>query len=246
MGKLKPRFLSANSHEISIDYHVHSSYNDDAQGTVEECVNSALTKGLTSIAITNHVWRTSAWIDDFLNEVAKVRSRRKYHLLAGFEAKVININGEVDIAPRHIKKAELILGALHNLPTRDDYIWLNREHLSPSKVAETVRNATLNMISRVEVNVIAHPLALYYPKYHHPFPNDFLEEIVQSASKSGIALEVYNSKYPLPDLVFKMLISLCVEYKALISVGSNAHHPSEIGDLNYTKILKAIKHLFSQ
>jgi len=68
----------------------------------------------------------------------------------------------------------------------------------------------------------------------------------EAASKREIALEIYNSKYLLPDVALKRLIRLCVEYKVLMSVGSNAHNPSEIGDLDYRKILTAIKHVSSQ
>lgn len=241
MGKLNPRFLLPNNSETMIDYHVHSNYNDDATGTVEDYVQSALSKGLSSIAITNHVWRTSTWIEDFVNEVRTVRFRHKYHLLIGFEAKIVNINGEIDIASRFIKEGELVLGALHHLPTRDDYVWLNDNHVSPSKAAEIIREATLNMLSRREASAVAHPLALYHLKYNSPFPDDFLEEIVCASSKYGIALEIYNSKHPLFQKTFKKFIRLCVEYKAPMSVGSDAHSPAEVGNLNYKEISTAIQ-----
>lgn len=235
MDKLTPHFPLPNDFGSLIDYHVHSNYNDDATGTVEECVQSALNKGLPSVAITNHVWRTSTWIEDFVHEVKTVRSRHRYHLLVGFEAKIININGEIDIAARFIKEGELILGALHHLPTRDDYVWLNNRVL-PLKAAEIIRDATLNMMSRREVNVVAHPFALYYLRYNAPFPGDFLEEIVCASSKYGIALEIYNSKYLLFQKPFKKLVLLCIKHKAPMSVGSDAHSPSDVGCLNYKKI----------
>lgn len=241
MVKLSPRFLSTDDNKISIDYHVHSDYNDDAKGTVEEYVKAALRKRLTSIAISNHVWRTSSWIDDFVDDVKRVRLRIGFHLLVGFEAKAINLNGEIDLAAQYIKKGELILGALHRFPTKDDYLWLGKEHLSPSKAAETIRDATLNMISRGEVNVVAHPLALYYINYKDVFPDGFLEEIVQAASKKRIAIEIYNSKYPLPDSIYNKLVRWCAQYSAPISVGSDAHDPSEIGRLDYRRIRRAIK-----
>lgn len=225
-----------------VDYHIHSNYNDDAAGTVEECVQCALKKRLSSIAITNHVWKTSVWVDVFVNEVDVFRSRyRGYQVLTGLEAKIINIDGEIDVLPRYIKKVELVLGALHHLPTHDDYVWLDNKSLPPLKAAETVRDATLNLIARNTVNVVAHPLAFYYNKYNQPFPADFLEEIVQSASERDIALEIHNSKYPLPEKVFAKLISMCVDYRAPMTIGSDAHNPSEIGKIDYQKIQSAIK-----
>jgi len=241
LDKLKPRFLSVDNHDTLIDYHVHSNYNDDAQGTVEECVRSAFAKGLTSIAITNHVWKTSSWIDNFVNEVKRVRARRGYHLLVGFEAKVINIDGEIDIATNYINEGELVLGALHHLPTKDDYVWLSDENLPSPRAAEIIRDATLSMISRGEVNVIAHPLALYHPRYAEPFPSNFLEELVYAASKRGVALEIHNSKHLLSQNPFMRLVTLCVKHKALMSIGSDAHNPSEIGDMNYKEILMTIQ-----
>ena len=238
---LDPSFLTTNKYKMIVDYHVHSDYNDDATGTVEECVQSALKKGLSSIAITNHVWKTSTWVDDFIDEVKVLRSRYRCHALTGLEAKIININGEVDLLPCYIKEVELVLGALHHLPTRDDYVWLDKESLPALKAAEIIRDATLNLIARNTVNVVAHPLAFYYSKYSQPFPVDFLEEIVRSASKRGVALEIYNSKHPLPEEVFAKLISLCVDCEALMTIGSDAHNPSEIGKIDYQKIQSAIK-----
>jgi putative hydrolase len=241
MQKLAPLFLSVDKCDAIIDYHSHSNYNDDADGTVEEYAKSAIMKELSSIAITNHVWRTSAWINNFINDVKSVRSKYGYHLLIGFEAKVINIDGEVDICSSCIKETELLLGALHHLPTCDDYTWIDDESLSHRKAAEIIRDATLNMISRNEVDVITHLLALYYQKYNVPFPEDFLEEIVLSASKRSIAIEIYNSKHPLSNEVFKNLIRLCVEYNVPMTVGSDAHNPSEIGNMDYKGIQRAIR-----
>lgn len=240
MNRQTPRFLAPNDFGTLIDYHVHSNYNDDATGTVEAYVQSASKQGLQSIAITNHVWRTSPWIEDYVHEVKTVRSRHRSHLLVGFEAKIININGEIDIDPRFIKEGELLLGALHHLPTRDDYVWLNNR-VSPSKAAEIIRNATLNMISRGEVNVVAHPLALYHLRYNTSFPDDLLEEIVCAASKYGIALELYNSKYPFSQKALEELGHMCVQYEAPMSVGSDAHSPSEIGCLDYQGISAVIR-----
>lgn len=240
MQKLKPFFLTVDKCNAIIDYHIHSNCNDDADGTVEEYVQSALMKRLSSVAITNHVWRTSAWINDFISEVKSVRSKYRYHLLIGFEAKVINIDGEVDICSSYIKETEFLLGALHHLPTRDDYTWIDDESLPHRKAAEIIRDATLNVISRNEVDVIAHPLALYYQKYDVPFPEDFLEEVILSASKTSIAIEVHNSKHPLSKATFKKLINLCVEYNVSMTVGSDAHSPSEIGDMDYKEIQRAI------
>jgi len=240
MTKLKPHFLSANDHEMLVDYHVHSNYNDDAQGTVEECIQASLAKGLTSIAITNHVWKTTKWIANFINEARYLRTKYKCNLLIGSEAKIINMNGEVDIPSQYLEDIELLMGALHHLPTNDDYVWLRSESLSSSKVAEVVRDATLNLISRNEVNVVAHPLALYYQKHATSFPVEFLEDIVKAASMEKIALEVHNSKHPLPKEVFRRLIHLCVRYEVPMCIGSDAHSPSEIGNLNYATIQRTI------
>lgn len=241
MSRLTPLFLTAGEHKRTIDYHIHSDYNEDATGTIKEYMSSAIKKGLTSIAITNHVWKTSSWVENFIKETKMHRSEYGYHLLIGFEARVINIDGEVDILPRYMKDTELLLGTLHNLPTHDDYVWLDSKSLVPRKIAEIIREVTLNLISRNQVNVIAHPLALYYEKYEISFPDVFLDEIAQAAAKRGTALEIYNSKHPMPKDTLGKLINLCIEYEVPMSVGSDAHNPSEIGSINYEEIQAAIE-----
>ena len=73
MNRLTPLFLMAGEHKRTIDHHIHSDYNDDATGTIKEYMSAAIKKGLTSIAITNHVWKTSSWIENFINARARMR-----------------------------------------------------------------------------------------------------------------------------------------------------------------------------
>ena len=54
------------------DYHIHTSFSD-GENSLEECVSEAFKKGLSEIAFTDHVWRSSDWIERYVEEIKALR-----------------------------------------------------------------------------------------------------------------------------------------------------------------------------
>ena len=80
-----------------INMHLHSSFSD-GENSPEEMVQEACRIGYVEITITDHVRRTSDWMDNYCREINRLKEvyLSKIKIYSGIEAKVINLQGEVD------------------------------------------------------------------------------------------------------------------------------------------------------
>jgi putative hydrolase len=97
------------------DYHVHSTFSDDATSTLAENVAAARQRGLRTLCLADHVRRDSAWVPDFLRAVDALRPVPGLDVLAGVEAKILDRTGRLDV-PDRIAGADVVLIADHQFP----------------------------------------------------------------------------------------------------------------------------------
>ncbi len=223
----------------NVDYHAHTHFTD-ATGTPLEYANVAEKKGLSSFAITEHIWRTSTWLDDLLKEINEARKKVNITILSGVEAKQINICGDIDVRVVDAKKVDIVLGSVHAYPTEKDYIFLNPKDISAKKALEIETEAMIALAKNKQVDVIAHPFILY-KKYFNTgrIPMVYAKKIITAAIDNNVALEV-NDKYKVPD---KEFLKTALRLGAKISIGSDAHQPNEIGNIPRDVIKKALEEL---
>ena len=81
------------------DYHVHSTFSDDAESTLAENLAAAATAGLREIRLTDHVRRATTWVPDFLAAVAAEPRDPSLAVFTGVEAKLLDATGAVDLPP---------------------------------------------------------------------------------------------------------------------------------------------------
>lgn len=112
------------------DHHVHSTFSDDAVSTLEENVEAAVTRGLSSLRLVDHVRRDTQWVPEYLAAVRALRVPDGLTVLTGVEAKILNVSGELDI-PVLPDGVDRILIADHQFPGDDG-------PLSPSAVRERI------------------------------------------------------------------------------------------------------------
>lgn len=211
----------------NIDYHSHTHFTD-ATGTVLDYARVAEQKKLTGFAITDHIWKSSEWLEDLLAEIRTARKMGDIEILSGVEAKQINIYGDIDVRDTDIKKVDIVLGAVHAYPTENDYDFLKPENLSADKALEIETDAILGLIKNKDVNVIAHPYRLYTKYYNgKEIPEKYTKRIIASALDNDVALEL-NGKYNVPDRKFLRYI---LSSGARVSIGSDAHKPDELGKI---------------
>lgn len=78
------------------DFHVHSTFSDDARSTLAENVAAAHAAGLRRIRLTDHVRASTTWVPEFLAAVALERVPEGLEVLTGVEAKLLDASGAVD------------------------------------------------------------------------------------------------------------------------------------------------------
>ncbi|MDR6612788.1 PHP domain-containing protein [Leifsonia sp. 1010] len=81
------------------DFHVHSTFSDDARSTLAENIAAASAVGLRTIRLTDHVRASTTWVPEFLTAVAAERVPDGLTVLTGVEAKLLDASGAVDTPP---------------------------------------------------------------------------------------------------------------------------------------------------
>jgi histidinol phosphatase-like PHP family hydrolase len=71
------------------DYHVHSTFSDDAVSTLAENVAAARDRGLRTICLAEHVRRGTAWVPDFLSAVHALRPARTVRAFAAAGVRLV-------------------------------------------------------------------------------------------------------------------------------------------------------------
>jgi len=102
------------------DFHVHTDYTDGKNTVIEYC-QKARQNNLKLIAFTEHVRKSITYdYDDFLSDISQAKS--EFHdikILSGCEAKVLNINGELDAPEEILDQCDIVVGVFHSFRYKD-------------------------------------------------------------------------------------------------------------------------------
>lgn len=210
---------------LNTDLHLHTSYTD-GRSSISEMLAAASAAGLSLAGFTEHVRRGIDWFDQFTADVRLEACRYPgLRVVIGLEAKAIDLEGRLDADPATIARAEIVLGAFHNYPDgRGGYV--PATELTAEQAAEIEFHALWELLDHREVDVLAHPGALTR-RHFGSFPEEGLRLLVWKAARNGRAVEL-NGEYTPPD-EFERLLRWCSDEGAWVSLGSNAHHASEVG-----------------
>lgn len=83
--------------ELTGDWHVHTSFSDDALSSPGENIAAAAARGLTVIRLTDHVRTSTTWVPRFVAAVRDCTVPPGMTVLTGIEAKILDASGELDI-----------------------------------------------------------------------------------------------------------------------------------------------------
>lgn len=208
------------------DFHIHTNYTD-GKATVQQVFEKGIQAGLEILIFTEHAepWRTSAanWYPSYVAEIEKFRVifQNEIKVFVGIEANAISFDGEIELTPQMKERSEFILGAAHRYPG------LNGRKITDLSGAEAIDleyKTLMGLTESDEIDAIAH-IGGTCTKYCAPFPSSLMREIIRSAVKNGIAVEV-NPVYHKSLIAF---LELCAEEDAMVTLGSNAHGFGDIG-----------------
>ncbi|MEO5363332.1 MAG: PHP domain-containing protein [Magnetococcus sp. DMHC-8] len=242
MKKPRPRlpFFAANTlHKRPFpawEYHVHSLFSDGSS-TLPTLIDHARRSGITRLIFTEHTepglvdgpgWFHRYWREGtaLRHQDRAERQRRPattpvdLEILFGLEVPITDFSGGLLMSTDMAERAEFILGAVHAYPGHG---W-NMGELPPEQAIELEFKGLMALAENPLVDAIAHPGGIC-EKFATHFPFSLFEEVVRKATGNGIAIEL-NPAYQSPMAPY---LDICCRHNALISPGSNAHHPEDIG-----------------
>ena len=202
-------FLKNNEKNIQYgDWHMHTNYTD-GKSTIFEYCKKAGENGLKLIAFTEHVRKKLSYsYDDFLSEISSVKDKFDIDILSGCEAKVLNLDGELDVSEDVSKQCEVVMGVFHSFKWKD-----KRNYLIALEA----------MLKNSIVDIWGHP-TLFAKKHNIKLEENDLKEIINVCIESNVLIE-RNFKYGLPDVNF---MKLAIDKGAKFVMGSDAHNINEL------------------
>lgn len=204
---------------MKMDIHLHSNFSD-GKNTIEELIEKAIELGYDVIAITDHVRRTTDWIDEYVAEIEL--AKKKHHsirIYSGIEAKVIDLEGNIDAQKWFFDKVDLVLSAFHRIPKGED-IFLSKDEIYADKrtALDLWYRSFIKVLENKNVHIIAHPTEIL-KRFEIDVPLEMKVEIAKMVKKSKKIIEL-NIHYKVPDIqLFRLLCNEGVYF----SIGSDSH-----------------------
>lgn len=227
-----PRFNELNDDSINVDFHLHSTWTDGKQG-VEEIFKHAIDNGLHSIAITDHIRKESTYFQDYKNLIDSLNNNNQiFSIYSGFEAKVSDFEGNIDVHENVVKDADIAIVSVHRYPLgRKLY---NASEFKKEVAQEIELELSLAAIRKGGFNVMGHPGGMSLT-YFKEFPKDFFEDIIIACKDNEVAFD-FNGRYHINQV--EILFPLLKKHNPFVSIGTDSHSMYKM--LSWNEKLKEI------
>lgn len=217
------RFRDLDHETVNVDWQVHTTWSD---GRADVRATLAMTREqrLSAIALTEHVRRDTAWFGDFAQTVrTEARAVPGLEVYVGCEAKALDADGALDVTDEIRAQCDLILGVVHRFPDGHGG-FLDFKRLDWEACAETEWRLTQGLLRAAPIHVLGHPGGMTQ-RWFGRYPAPLFRKMLEASGERGVAVEI-NSSY-LAD--WEGFLELCQEVNPLVSIGSDAHGPEELG-----------------
>jgi DNA polymerase (family 10)/putative hydrolase len=208
--KIKDKYIKCG------DFHVHTNYTDGKNTVLEYC-QKAQENNLKLIAFTEHVRKNLTYnYEAFIADIFHAKDEfDDIKILSGCEAKVLDVDGELDAPEEVLDQCDIVIGVFHSFKYKDKKNYLT---------------ALEAMLRNPAVNIWGHP-TLFAKKNNIKLEEDVFREIINICIKNKVLIE-RNLKYTVSDANF---IKLAVNRGAKFVVGSDAHSISDLLSINKLK-----------
>jgi len=221
------RFRSLTEDDLLSDMHLHTAWTD-GEASLNEMVAEAVRKGLKRIAFTDHVRDASTYCMSFENEIDEISAKSAIHVHAGFEAKIRDFDGNLDLPSYCSRERHLIIGSVHSIPVGGGEFMHPQIFKSPEELRKSEYELYMALIKSGQAAILGHVGGMSN-RFAGSFSHEYLEGIISSCAKTQTAFEI-NSRYHL-DMMDE-LVPLLEKYDPYVSIGSDAHKPGEVGGCN--------------
>lgn len=207
-----------------LDTHTHTIASGHAYSSIREMVKAASDKGLELLCITDHAPSLPGACHEFYFMNLKVVDRNVdgIELLLGVELNIMDMNGTIDMPAGILNELDIVVASLHT------------PCVEPGSREENTRSYLLTM-ENPYVSIIGHPDDSRYPVDY--------DALVKGAKENDVLLEVNNSS--LSPKSFREnarenyieMLKQCEKYGTYISIGSDAHFDTAVGNHEDVEIL---------
>ena len=214
------------------DYHVHSTFSDDAVSTLAENIAAASAAGLTHLRLIDHVRASTTWVPEFVAAVAAERVPDGLTILTGVEAKMLDAAGTLDI-PDGLAGVDAIVIADHQFPGYDS-AWspsATRDRmasgLATSDVLDLLIGGLIAAMGSVERGQLAHCFSIL-PKIgldESDLSDEHLRAWAAAAASTDTLIEV-NEKWGCPG---PRAVRAATAAGATIVASTDAHVAADVG-----------------
>lgn len=208
--------------KILTDLHCHTIASDHAYSTLREITARSAELGLEAVAVTDHgigmedaphIWHFQGLnrLPDYVDGV---------RLLSGCEANIMNIHGEVDMPNELLERLDIVIASIHTPCYADNEL-------------EDHTEAYLAVVENPYIDIIGHSGTRRYP-YDY-------DTVIKRAAELGKLIEINAASFEVRKSSIdncRIIAEKCKKYGAGISVNSDAHFYTEVGE--YSKPLKML------
>ncbi len=215
------------------DYHVHTTFSDDAVSSPADNVAAAIRAGLSTLCLVDHVRADTTWVPRQVATVRWLDRSAPLTVLSGVEAKILDADGHLDL-PASADGADLVLIADHQYPSGSGPLapatvaaQLARGEVRAGDVVATLVEATVAAMHRVERPVVAHPFSLL-PKLgldESDVSETLVYHLAVGARATGALVEV-NEKWDCPG---PRLAAALDRRGVHLVAGSDSHDCASVG-----------------
>lgn len=202
-------------YQIIADLHTHSIASTHAYSTIGEMAQSAADKGLYALAITDHgptmPGSPGPWYFTCLRELPL--HYKGVLLIAGMEANVLNLEGDLDISEIEIQRLDWVVASVHNL---------GLEGLKDPDVDKCTQ-MWLNIAKKPYVNVIGHSGD---PRFAYD-----LDKVIPAFGENHKLVEINDHSFEARPQNVANCIAIakaCKKYGVPIAVNSDAHFETKV------------------
>lgn len=240
------------------DYHTHTLFSFDGANTPNELCEAAIARGVTDLAITDHLecnWRAEAAYPPFdaqkhYEEIAAAKEKYKGKLNLAYGIEIGQYNQYPEEADPLLQKYDydFVIGSVHNLKGALDFYYWDFDavfrDMKPSYLGHVFERYIDELCEVVDgcqyIDTIAHLTYIYrycaMSGHHYDFLQhaEKVEKLFRKMIAKDIALEINVSTlwkglgFSLPDRDFLSLYRDCGG--RLITVGTDSHGVAHIGE----------------
>lgn len=214
------------------DFHVHSTFSDDAVSSLAENIAAASAAGLTHLRLIDHVRTSTTWVPSFVAAVAAESVPEGLTVLTGVEAKILTAAGAVDIPPG-LTGIDSVVIADHQFPGTDGP-WSPHEvrerlatGLSSSDALDLLVSALIAAMDSTPRAQLAHCFSIL-PKVglsESDLSDEHLRAWAGAAARTGTLIEV-NEKWDCPG---PRAVRAAIDAGATIVASTDAHIARDVG-----------------